>query len=120
MNQSAWPASKPAKSGPSGQGKPPGKLCRPAKNGGAGAGAGPAKPKKQNGRRPSDAREYGDSDGEDMLVEVPTLAQKQELADRISDADPDTLMKALELIQRTTSLGNVSVGRGVGYTSWLC
>lgn len=108
--------SKPAKAGGAGgqyQGapsKPPAKLGRPAKNGGAGGGAGgPGKPKKQNGgRRPSDVRDYGDSDGEEVMLQVPTLAQKQELADKIADAEPDVLMQALDLIQKTTQLGNVS------------
>jgi len=53
-------------------------------------------------------RDYGDSDGEEMMHQAPTLAQKQELADKIADANPDVLMQALDLIQRTTQLGNVS------------
>jgi len=40
------------------------------------------------------------------MLEVPTLAQKQELADKIADANPEVLMQALDLIQRTTQLGN--------------
>jgi bromodomain-containing factor 1 len=113
--QSGWSGSKPSKAGGAGAqshggpSKPPAKLGRPAKNGGAAAGTGPGpKPKKQNGRRPSDARDYGDSDADDGMLEVPTLAQKQELADKIADANPEVLMQALDLIQRTTQLGNVS------------
>jgi hypothetical protein len=116
--QSSGPSySKPGKqstNGPAGSSssKPMGKPGRPAKNASAGAANGgsssnPMK-KKQNGAAGRPHHDpYGDSDGEDD-VEVTTLAQKQELADKIADADADTLMQALELITKTTSLGNVS------------
>lgn len=50
----------------------------------------------------------GDYESEDESQSV-TLTQKQALAERIQEADPDTLAKAIKIIQETTSLGSVSL-----------
>jgi hypothetical protein len=83
---------------------------------------GPSKPRQSNGHSPANGSGrkakssgivYRDDDGvedfesEDDSQQV-TLNQKQALAERIQEADPDTLAKAIKIIQETTALGNVS------------
>lgn len=106
----AHSASKSGKASSGASARANAKSARPSQpKGASGSTGGGPKAKKANGasRRSSDIhRDLYDSDDD----EIPTLAQKQELADKIADADSETLMMAVDLIQKTTSLGSVSVG----------
>jgi hypothetical protein len=66
-------------------------------------GNGPAKAKKQK-----EYREDEDEDGESDEEENITLAQKQELAEKIQSADGTILSKAISIIQQTTNVTGVS------------
>lgn len=91
------PSAKPPKAPKNGSTKP-----KKASNGVNGSAS-----KKQ--RRES-ATIYADDDGDESeggdVVEQVTLAQKQELADKIQEAGVDVLNQAIQIIQETTSLGD--------------
>lgn len=73
-----------------------------------------SKPKKQsNGNALSKKATYNYDDEEDDEPEATpavTLAQKQQLADKIGEVDHNTLQSALEIISASTSVGDVSTG----------
>jgi hypothetical protein len=74
-----------------------------------------SKPKKQsNGTSQKKAATYYDDeeDEEDEPAPQVTLAQKQQLADKIGEVDHTTLQSALEIISASTSVQDVSTSRG--------
>ncbi len=105
------PSAKPPKAPKNGSTKP-----KKASNGVNGSAS-----KKQ--RRES-ATIYADDDGDESeggdVVEQVTLAQKQELADKIQEAGVDVLNQAIQIIQETTSLGDVSSRWGRGSLAIRC
>jgi bromodomain-containing factor 1 len=95
------------------------KAAKPKASAGASKPAAASKPRKQstsgaaaNGKKAS-APTYHEVvyDDESDVEEPPapvSLAQKQELADKIAEVDSDTLNQALEIISKTTAVGEVS------------
>ncbi|KAJ9118590.1 hypothetical protein QFC22_003810 [Naganishia vaughanmartiniae] len=93
------------------------KAAKPKASGGASKPAAASKPRKQstgnaaaNGKKAS-APAYHEPvyDDESDVEEPPapvSLAQKQELADKIAEVDSETLNQALEIISKTTAVGD--------------
>lgn len=67
---------------------------------------GHAQPKKPRKSKDISYRDDDDADSDDEGAI--TLAQKQELAEKMGNTDADTLNKAILIIQQTTDLGSVS------------
>lgn len=51
---------------------------------------------------------FGGDESEEEVTNI-TLTQKQELAEKITQADPSTLAKAIDLISKSTGLDGVSL-----------
>jgi bromodomain-containing factor 1 len=100
-------SSKPPKAAKNGSASKPKK---PSTGGAAGANGINGSSSSTKKQRRESAATYAEDDGDESEGEVGnvSLAQKQELADKIQEAGPDILQQAIQIIQETTSLGDVS------------
>lgn len=68
----------------------------------------PQKKKKKDVSYQEDNGFAGEDSGDEEVSNI-TLTQKQELAEKITQADPSTLAKAIDLISKSTGLDGVSL-----------